>query len=457
MKKINYKSDFDFILRLKDCKDPKKTIPFPECDFEARFWASNKANVYTASHKDGVCTNCFQTEDGGMHFVFDNHRLGVGTLKWEPHFEHPNDIYPENIQDLFSKESLDIELVDGPGDCPTTSEVEIIAPYIKGDKGDKLTYADLTDEDKTDLIQPIKDGIDKAIDEKADRTELSNIIGDPTEEEIENISPTLVTEALRKVPQLLTPDEQEQVKQNIGVSKMELFDDLWHEAVGKYGDVDHSHTEYGVSKPYYLNELWLTYEEAVAIYNEGALTTSSCSFRYSLSNIKTNLPMLVSGGDFGSTAPQLETKYFAFSCNNLEVLNVFNLNEVIERKQNNFCLSSGSLNAFDSVLYRLPKLRKILGRVDLGKAKSDIKKNVFSVPSLVSVRIWNLRNNLDFSILPLLDYDSIKCIVDKAINTSTITITVHQNLYAKLTDETNTEWHQILLDAADKNITFATI
>ena len=160
---------------------------------------------------------------------------------------------------------LDIELVSGQGDCPTTAEIEVRLPYINGD-------GNITDE----LLAYIKEEIDK----KADRTELSNIIGDPTEEEIENISPTLVTEALRKVQQLLTPDEQAQVKKNIGVSKMELFDDLWHEAVGKYGDVDHSHTEDGVSKPYYLNELWLTYEEAVAIYNEGALTTSACSFRY---------------------------------------------------------------------------------------------------------------------------------------------------------------------------------
>lgn len=82
MKRINYKSDFDFILHLKDCKDPEKTVPFPECDFDARFWTSNKANAYTTSSKDGVYTNCFRTDDGGMHFVFDNHRLGVGTLKW---------------------------------------------------------------------------------------------------------------------------------------------------------------------------------------------------------------------------------------------------------------------------------------------------------------------------------------------------------------------------------------
>lgn len=37
-----------------------------------------------------------------------------------------------------------------------------------------------------------------------------------------------------------------------------------------------------------------------------------------------------------------------------------------------------------------------------------------------------------------------------------ITITVHPSVYSKLTDESNTEWHKVLLDAAEKNITFAT-
>ena len=36
------------------------------------------------------------------------------------------------------------------------------------------------------------------------------------------------------------------------------------------------------------------------------------------------------------------------------------------------------------------------------------------------------------------------------------TITVHPDVYAKLTDETNTEWHALLALAAEKNITFAT-
>lgn len=151
MTKINYKSDFDFILRLKDCADPKKTVPFPDGNFDARFWTSSKANAYTASYRDGAYTNCFRTEDGGMHFVFDDHRMGKGTLHWEPHFELPNDIYPDNMQDLYRKAALDIELVDGDGDCPTAAELEAMLPYIKGEP---FTYEDFTAEEIKELQQP---------------------------------------------------------------------------------------------------------------------------------------------------------------------------------------------------------------------------------------------------------------------------------------------------------------
>lgn len=151
MTKINYKSDFDFIMRLRDCKDPEKTVEWPEGDFEAVFWAGSKANPYRAGRRGGVCENCFPTEDGGMHFVFDKHRLGVGTLKWEPHFELANVIYPDGKEDVYSKEPLGIELVDGPGDCPTTAEVEALVPFIR------FKYEDLTDEEKAEISKPATD------------------------------------------------------------------------------------------------------------------------------------------------------------------------------------------------------------------------------------------------------------------------------------------------------------
>jgi len=133
MRKINYKSDFDFLMRLKDSAG--KEVPFPECDWDAMFWTSSKAKAYKASYRDGAYTNC-RKEANGILFIFDSHAMGLGTLHWEPHFRLPNDIYPDGYQDLFRKRALDIELVDGDGDEATETEITFIAPYIKGDKGD---------------------------------------------------------------------------------------------------------------------------------------------------------------------------------------------------------------------------------------------------------------------------------------------------------------------------------
>ena len=129
MRKINYKSDFDFIMRLKDASG--KEVPWPECDWDALFWTSNKPNAYRASCIGGVYVNCFREADGSIHFVFNNHRMGKGTLHWEPHFRFPNDIYPDGIQDQFRKAQLGIELVDGDGDDVTDiPEVEVYMPAV---------------------------------------------------------------------------------------------------------------------------------------------------------------------------------------------------------------------------------------------------------------------------------------------------------------------------------------
>lgn len=47
--------------------------------------------------------------------------------------------------------------------------------------------------------------------------------------------------------------------------------------------------------------------------------------------------------------------------------------------------------------------------------------------------------------------------IDNAANTAAITVTVHPDVYAKLSDETNAEWHALLAQAAEKNIIFATL
>lgn len=128
MRKVNYKSDFDFRMRLKDASG--KEVPWPDCDWDALFWTSSKPNAYRASCIGGVCVNCFRDGDS-IHFVFDGHRMGKGTLHWEPHFRFPNDIYPDGIQDQFRKAQLGIELVDGDGDeVSDTPDVEVYMPAV---------------------------------------------------------------------------------------------------------------------------------------------------------------------------------------------------------------------------------------------------------------------------------------------------------------------------------------
>ena len=410
MKRINYKSDFDFILHLKDCKDPEKAVPFPDCGFDVIFWASNKARSYRASYKDGVYTNCFRTDDGGMHFVFDNHRLGVGTLKWEPHFELPNDIYPDNIQDLFSKESLDIELVDGPSDCPTTAEVEIIAPFIKGDKGDKLTYSDLTEADKADLISPIKDDIDKAITEKADRTELSNVIGDITSFEDDG--------QFEAVTGFTRAD-----------LKLDLFIDLFNAAAGSNGRYDPEHAP-DKEHVFLLNELWLTYAEAVAVYvswHKGVYQNEALA-KFA---VRTNMPFRT----------QWNSVLERYAQGNVTV-------EVLYLPM--MLIGNQCMQAF----YGCTNLRKVYG---LSHLRTNIDSTTFQGCSkLEYVGITHLRGNLDLRWSPLLGADSLRFIVSNADNTSAVTITVHAEVYAKLTDPALAEWSGLIADAAAKNITFIT-
>ena len=477
MTKINYKSDFDFILKLKDCADPKKTVPFPEGDFDARFWTSNKANAYIASCRDGVYTNCFRTEDGGMHFVFDDHRMGKGTLHWEPHFELPNDIYPDNTQDLFRKAALDIELVDGDGDCPTTAELEAMLPYIKGPKGDKgdkgdkgnkgdaFTYDDFTPEQIEGLQRPATEAAQRLqefqttaeanesereeaegkraeefadwkaeIDSKADRSELSNVFAE------EPLTPD-------NFPDIDTYTREE--------LKMDLFIDLWNNRC-KYGDDEHAFGGYlpdeapDVMHPFLLNKIWMTYADAVQTWmlshnqlgrssNEGLFGGYGVEAYEKYSKCKTYFPIYCG---MSYSAPSLVR---AFKDNRIvETLSFVSGYGVV------LGINAELQGAFDGCW----NLREILSEIRSPTAFDDYSFR--GCRSLTEIRISKLRYNVWLADSPLLSLASFQYLVTNAANTTLITITVHPDVFAKLTDEINTDWHPLLALAAEKNISFAT-
>lgn len=97
------------------------------------------------------------------------------------------------------------------------------------------------------------------------------------------------------------------------------------------------------------------------------------------------------------------------------------------------------------------KLKYIIGVLDLLYVSTDAKVfNAFGgCTALEDVQLKNLKCSISFSYSPLLSLDSIQYLVTNAANTSPITVTLHPDAYARLTDE-------IITAATAKQINFAT-
>ncbi len=473
MTKINYKSDFDFILRLKDCADPKKTVPFPDGDFDARFWTSSKANAYTASYRDGVYTNCFRTEDGGMHFVFDDHRMGKGTLHWEPHFELPNDIYPDNMQDLYRKAALDIELVDGDGDCPTTAELEAMLPYIKGPKGDKgdkgdkgnkgdaFTYDDFTPEQIADLKRPAT--------EAAQRLQEFQTTAEANESEREEAEEKRAEEfaawhdEIAAKQDALTTTEDLQISEDNELSltdkaKMRLFIDQWDAAwkvsgtvYGKYDPENAPDAEH----PFMGNEIWMTYDEAILVmeYSSGF---SAYQIIYLVNiPIKTLLPIPL--GPYNTSVDIMSMN----ELRTIRFIDALNKGYVQVISQHPWFISN------------CPNLTKIEGRFNISNmGSSSCARFLRGSVNIKEFRASGLNKHLNLITNSKLSLATMQYLVDNASTAITaekpVVVTVHADVFAKLTGDTTNEaaaaladdektaWAAVLTAATSKYISFAT-
>lgn len=194
-------------------------------------------------------------------------------------------------------------------------------------------------------------------------------------------------------------------------AKQKVFDDLWISAAGSFGTVDHTHTEDGVNKPYYLNEVWMTYEEAIVVYNEYYANFTSLHARkiYGVTNFPP--PMSDSSNEYANFQPI-----------NAKVINV----------GEGFLVSQ-----FRSWLRNVPKLTKIIGNLDLQYWKESAKSSgSLKAPALTDVSLYHLHNDFDISSLKSISLSSMQYMVDNSTATSSITVTVHPYVYAKLTGDT---------------------
>lgn len=228
--------------------------------------------------------------------------------------------------------------------------------------------------------------------------------------------------------------------------KKDLFIDMWNQAC-KYGSRE-VYGKYNEETGYFeLNGITdLTYDEAINILLLAPLSRTSFinkeDWFYNLS-VRTLFPIIYSNDNAQTNL------YKAFqSCPNLEVVAFTSSSSVIGIQVSN-------ANRIFSGCY---KLRVVDGIFNL---KNITNANNYpwlgNCSSLEELKLFNVQFSYSqLQYCPLISFNSLTYLVQNAINTSPITITVHPDVYAKLT-EGDEEWQALNELALSKQIIFATV
>lgn len=188
----------------------------------------------------------------------------------------------------------------------------------------------------------------------------------------------------------------------------------------------------------------ITYSQAKAIYNAGVMTNSNLNYLYAGTSIKTHLPSQIRWGVASGDG-------VFRGANSLEVV-VASL--LVPRGA---CFNGCS------------KLRKVLlySPNDSRAANTDNWSGCKVLESISVITVY--AHNFSLADSPLISQASLQGIINKtSAGLAAFTITVHPDVYAKLTGDTSNaaaaalteeelaKWMQLVEDAAAKNITFTT-
>lgn len=249
-------------------------------------------------------------------------------------------------------------------------------------------------------------------------------------------------------------------------AKRAVFVDMWNNRC-KYGNDEHAFGGYlpdeapDADHPFLLNKIWMTYADAVQTWmlshnqlgrssNEGLFGGYGAEAYEKYSKCKTYFPIYCG---MSYSAPSLVR---AFKGNRIvETLSFVNGYGVV------LGINAELQGAFDGCW----NLREILSEIRSPTAFDDYSFR--GCRSLTEIRISRLLYNVCFADSPLLSLASFQYLVTNAANTSAITVTVHADIYAKLTgdmtneaaaaltDDEKAAWAAVLEAACAKNISFA--
>ena len=345
--------------------------------------------------------------------------MGLGELKWEPHFKLLSDTYPDNTLDIYKPQPLGIRLVSTPFQY-STADVKVLLPYIKGDKGDQ---GEVGPQGPKGDIGP--QGL------KGDKGDTGNGFTEEQSTKLNELpTKTELDASLASKQPAITPSDD---IAPLGSDKLALTDKAKMaelKATAKAAGVDYNvntgYFEYNTLVDITAEELRDMLSHINEIFLPGGRTLTGSKAR---TNIVTasSLPKDW-GGDFVSLNGLLVKNY------NLEIL-----------KLGDVQVQGPTVAIFCYLAFRL---KKILGEIDV-RAVTRFLNAFEKAPLLSDITLYGLKCSVAFSDCPLLSLTSIQYMVDHAANTTPITITLHPDAHARLTEE-------LIAQAAEKQITFAT-
>lgn len=458
--RVNRLSDHEFLLALAYINQQGQTeYGFPPYDWELKFYTSSPLNFYTVSCRGGVMLNC-QREGDMVRVIMDGHKLSTGVLRARSTIYIPDSNFPDGTRRVVDEHEFKTLFVSGHGTLASGPQLELLFPYVKGDPGKPFTYDDFTPEQLEGLRGPQGNSLTyddltpgQIAELQRPATEAAQLVSSAID------AATATNNAITKAEQSRVAAEQTRVEaeqerarefagfaQDIDNASLRLFDLQWKQAGGS---VIVSGETYGLNG---INDLSLSEAMKILSYKPLCDSPSLPTAKFSGLRVRTLFPICSFGED-----PNLVKTFFSMW--DLEVLQLAG-----DPWRGVTTVYEGS-RAF----YNCDKLREIKGDIHLwdlyGRAKCEALFE--KAPALEEVRVQTSQS-LTFKDSQRLSLASVQYLVDKANNTSAITITVHPDVYAKLTGDTTNaaaaalsadelaQWQAILAAAAAKNITIAT-
>lgn len=203
---------------------------------------------------------------------------------------------------------------------------------------------------------------------------------------------------------------------------------------------------------YELNGLTdITEEEMRTIYLQTHVMDKLSSYHniFASSTFRTNLGFNI--GITQTNGRNVDFRESFFFNQKLEVLRLSFGNNINETRM---IRTSDMFYAF----HGCKKLKRIISPIYVYDIKNKLYfDHTFSQCILLETALlYKLYASISFSDSPLLSLESLQYMITNAANTSPITVTVHADVYAKIQDESQADWHALIEAATAKQITFAT-